>query len=232
MSLTPRPGLTFPEPLRRAPARRLLLAVCLSVAIPALASASGSAEHGPRLVLPGEQVVRPGEWLEVSWTAADSVLELELLVSVDGGRHYLECTPPMFDPRSGHLRWRVPDARGPELRLRIRYNRAGREIEGAPSRALGLAGSAPAGASPPLGLPAPPAAAADVASRGPRPQVPARTGALGAVGETEPRDPRHAPPPGGSVVLLTAAHGAMPVRAEAPARPPLDGSPGRIPLRT
>jgi len=86
----------------------------------------------PRLELPGALIPRAGQEIELRWNAGDSIRELEFLLSTDGGRTYRECTPPRLDPRLRKVRWRVPDGDAGALRLRIRYNRGGQEIEGAP----------------------------------------------------------------------------------------------------
>src|SRR5215813_3271044 len=63
----------------------------------------------PRLMLPGWHTVRAGQLLALRWSPADSVSELEILLSTDGGRHYSHCISPRLDPRRCRFVWRVPD---------------------------------------------------------------------------------------------------------------------------
>ena len=99
-------------------------------------SPAAAHETEPRLILPGGRLVHAGQVVDLSWSAADSISELEILLSVDGGRHYVECISPSLDPRRSHFVWRVPDLGNRVLRMRIRFNRGGREIEGAPTPPL------------------------------------------------------------------------------------------------
>lgn len=92
----------------------------------------------PRLILPGGHIVRVGQWIDLRWSPADSVAELEILLSVDGGAHYSRCISPQLDPNRSEFLWRVPDLGSETLRMRIRFNRGGREIEGAPTPPLRL----------------------------------------------------------------------------------------------
>ena len=120
----------------------ILLAGLLALACPA--ARAGGHEHErerererePWLILPGDRVVRPGEWIELRWTEADEVLELEILLSVDGGRTYTTCISPQLDPDRHGFVWQVPALEGAGLTMRIRYNIGGREIEGAPTGPL------------------------------------------------------------------------------------------------
>jgi hypothetical protein len=153
----------------------LLLAVLVSLAGLALArpcAAGGEPEDReereersePRLILPGGHVVQPGQRIVLAWSAADSISELEILLSVDGGRHYSVCVSPQLDPGSRRFVWRVPDVPNASLRLRIRYNRGGREIEGAPTATLRTTGG-DADQPEPLALPPAPGSPGAPASR-------------------------------------------------------------------
>jgi len=122
---------------------------------PASAREHGGAESEPRVVLGGDQAVHAGETVELAWTRADNVRELEILLSQDGGRTFATCISPELDPSLCRFTWRVPDHIGADLRLRIRYNRDGREIEGPPTTPSALGASNPLAATP-LGLPAAP----------------------------------------------------------------------------
>jgi len=135
----------------------LLCASLLTVAwVPAMARAGEREEYEehesePELILPGDHVVRPGEWIELRWSRADEISEMEILLSSDGGRSYTVCISPQLDPRQCGFRWRVPETAG-DLRMRIRFNRDGREIEGPPSAPLRVA-TGRSGPVQPLGLP-------------------------------------------------------------------------------
>jgi hypothetical protein len=152
------PGPAFVSGSARFPARchALALACLLVFAAPAFSHTAARANAGrepePRLVLPGSRVVRPGQWIDLRWSAAGEIEEMEILLSVDGGRHYSECISPQLDPEARHFLWRVPENPGGDLRLRIRFNRAGREIEGAPTAAL-VVGSGDRSRPEPLALP-------------------------------------------------------------------------------
>jgi hypothetical protein len=130
-----------------------VLAVFVSVFVltPWRGVVAAEPESEPRLSIPGGQTIAPGRLVELQWTAADSVRELEILLSRDGGRTYSVCISPELDPRARRFRWRVPDFGTSELRLRIRFNRRGREIEGPPTRAR--IAERGADAPDPLGLP-------------------------------------------------------------------------------
>jgi len=126
-----------------------LFALPLWAAMP-MAAVRPAAE--PRLILPGDRTVRAGELIDLRWARADSVSELEILLSLDGGEHYSVCISPRLDPDRCNYVWRVPEPSGARLRLRIRFNRGGREIEGAPSEPLRL-GANRRDQPEPLGLP-------------------------------------------------------------------------------
>jgi hypothetical protein len=130
----------------------LLVMACLP---PSFARAARSehplhAESEPALVLPGTHAVRAGQWIDLRWTCADSISEMEILLSSDGGLHYDVWASPRISPASRHFRWRVPSHLGGDLRLRLRYNRGGREIEAAPVLCVRLRGDSDAE---PLALP-------------------------------------------------------------------------------
>jgi hypothetical protein len=111
-------------------------------------------ELEPQLILPGSHAVLPGQVIVLEWTAAEDVQELEILLSLDGGRTYPRWISPQLHPGDRRFVWRVPLDLGPSVRMRIRFNRGGREIEGAPSAPLAIADLR---APQPLGLPLAPA---------------------------------------------------------------------------
>lgn len=191
------------------------LAVALAVALAAAPHVAGAAAdatlRSPRLVLPGDHRVNAGEWIDLGWSAADSVSEMELLLSVDGGRSFGCVISPELAPGARHFRWRVPKTAAGELRLRIRFNRGGREIEGAPTTALRVLGAAPSDGEP-LALPVPTAGAGS----------PMRTGggqgaaaAESRAGLPEDGDDRLAPP--AALAASPAGSGRTAVRLAAPA---------------
>ena len=108
------------------------------------------AEPAPELILRGSHAVLSGQVIVLEWTAAERVQELEILLSLDGGHTYPRWISPQLSPRARRFVWRVPLGLGPSVRMRIRFNRGGREIEGAPSAPLAIADLR---APQPLGLP-------------------------------------------------------------------------------
>jgi len=106
-------------------------------------------ESEPRLILAGSHTVQPGQVVALQWTAADAVSELEILLSLDGGRTYPIWVSPRLDPKVHRFVWRVPSYAGCTLSMRIRFHRGGREIEGAPTHSIVVA----RGEAEPLGLP-------------------------------------------------------------------------------
>ena len=110
----------------------VLLAAMLWIAAPGSARAA-SADDGaaPRLVMPDLASVRPGETVRIQWTQAGSAVdELELQLSLDGGRHFTLRISPELDARAGEFLWRVPNLASAEARVRLRFQRDGREVEG------------------------------------------------------------------------------------------------------
>ena len=88
-------------------------------------------EDGPRLRLAIDRPVHAGEHLSLHWEgASDDIDELEILLSVDGGRTYTECISPSLDPRTGKYEWTVPRLGGAVAFLRVRFYRDGHEFEG------------------------------------------------------------------------------------------------------
>ena len=135
----------------------IVLAASVSWTFQPVSARESGEESEPRVVLGGDQAVHAGELVELRWTRADEVRELEILLSQDGGRTYATCISPQLDPSLCHFTWRVPANIGADLRLRIRYNKDGREIEGPPTKPLALGAAHPLEGTP-LGLPAAPRA--------------------------------------------------------------------------
>jgi hypothetical protein len=92
------------------------------------------ADDGPVLELPSDLVLHAGERFEIRWSGSGpGVDELEILLSIDGGRRFALRVSPELDARSGRYLWRAPDLSSANARLRLRFHRGGREIDGAMS---------------------------------------------------------------------------------------------------
>jgi hypothetical protein len=181
----------------------------------------------PELVMPGNRAVHAGELIELRWTAADAVSELEILLSLDGGRHYTLCISPQLDPRRCAFLWRVPELGRGTLTMRIRFNRGGREIEGAPSAPLVVTPGGDARAEP-LGLPVTPGERDSRPARD-RGDAPTNRAACGASDAEEEDLPTHHRIP---LRVSTAESASVTHRALDPDAPP--GTfvpPRRTPLR-
>lgn len=89
---------------------------------------------GGRVLSPGTgEALVAGQVVEVVWSPfPDDVEELEILLSIDGGRYFPLRLTPQMDPRSGSFLWVVPRVAAQAARLRIRFGRDGEEIEGEP----------------------------------------------------------------------------------------------------
>lgn len=87
--------------------------------------------------------------MDVVWSSfPDDVEELELLLSIDGGRYFPLRLTPQIDPRSGSFTWVVPRVAAQAAQLRIRFGQDGEEIEGEPGAPFSIS-------VPPLLRPAP-----------------------------------------------------------------------------
>jgi hypothetical protein len=100
------------------------------------------ADDGPALELPSDLVLHAGERFEIRWSQSGPAIdELEILLSIDGGRRFALRVSPELDARSGRYLWRAPDLSSADARLRIRYHRGGREVDGAMSAPFTLIAS-------------------------------------------------------------------------------------------
>ena len=87
--------------------------------------------RAPEIELPEALTLHAGQRFEIRWsTPDDGVEELEILLSIDGGRHFPLRVSPELDAREGRYVWRVPSLSSADARLRLRYNRDGREMDG------------------------------------------------------------------------------------------------------
>ena len=106
-----------------------LLGLCLF----AVSAAAGAGPIVFTAPAPG-QVLRSGEVVEVSWTGVDrDADEVELLLSLDGGRQIALRLTEQLPSRSGSYLWRVPNLSSRQAAFVLRMGVGGREIESAPS---------------------------------------------------------------------------------------------------
>jgi len=94
-----------------------LLVILAGAAVPARALA----ESGPRLASLAHLSVHAGQRVEIRWTSGGETGELEILLSLDGGRHYPLRISPELDARAGRYVWRVPNLASREARLELRF---------------------------------------------------------------------------------------------------------------
>lgn len=111
----------------------LASAVLALVCSAALAFAHDASEiPTPRIASTG--TVHAGETVEIRWDALPrGVDEMELVLSVDGGRHYPIRLTAEMSGRENAFRWRVPNLGVREARLRLRAHHQGLEVESGPS---------------------------------------------------------------------------------------------------
>ena len=91
--------------------------------------------------------VRAGQEITLRWSdLPPAVDEVEILLSLDGGRSFAMRVSPELDQRSGVYRWRVPDVEAEHVVLRLRMGTREAELPGPISRSfrIGRAGEAEA----------------------------------------------------------------------------------------
>jgi hypothetical protein len=116
----------------RAPHLSRLLPVVLALAALLAGATLARASVGSLLVDGSE--FHAGESVEVRWTGLPPECdELELLLSVDGGRTWPLRVSAELEPREGGFRWRVPNLAAGRARLRLRYGLGHRELDGPPT---------------------------------------------------------------------------------------------------
>lgn len=116
--------MASPRP-RAQPNPALPFALLCAGLFAALAAHPTRAGAEPR-VLDLPRVVHVGEIIEVRWQGVPREAdEMELLLSLDGGRHFDQHISPEMDPRLGVYRWRVPDLPCADARLMLRYGEEG-----------------------------------------------------------------------------------------------------------
>jgi len=91
-----------------------------------------------------------GSVVEVSWTPLPpEAKEMELYLSLDGGRSYPLRLTPQLPPGLTTLLWRVPNLPTPAARLRLRVGIPGRgEVDAAPSPMFRIVAPGPVSAEP------------------------------------------------------------------------------------
>ena len=142
------PGAQWPLPAAVA----LALGLAMLAASPATTSAArargplkseattvAGAESAPRLLTLESLVARAGETVELRWTLpGPGIDELEILLSMDGGRRFPLRVSPEIDARTGRYLWHVPRGLSGQARLRVRYNLQGQETFGEPTAAFAI----------------------------------------------------------------------------------------------
>ena len=128
---------------------RRLRTPLLAVGIGLMAAASAAA--GPVAFVPfgGDRPLYAGEMVEVQWTGTPwGVEEMELLLSLDGGRHFGVRLTPDLDADRRSYAWRVPPLPSGDARLAVRVNLEGREVLAGVSEPFRIAAGQAAGARP------------------------------------------------------------------------------------
>lgn len=108
-----------------------------------VAAAAPAHGFGGKILSPSDgQAIPAGETFVIRWSAlATDVEEMELLLSVDGGRSYPLRLTPQLDPRSGSFHWFVPNLPTDRARLRVRYGRRGAENDAEPGGVFRIVGA-------------------------------------------------------------------------------------------
>ena len=121
--------------------KRTLAALFITATLAASARADAS-RHDLRL-MPQPGVLRAGQVIELQWSAAPrEVEELEIILSLDGGRTWRIRVSPELDADAGRYLWHVPDLPAERARLRIRAGDGrGGEWEGTPGETFRIVGS-------------------------------------------------------------------------------------------
>jgi hypothetical protein len=124
---------------RRRPLLAMALAALALASLASLAAAGSSPVPTPRLIASGS--VRAGQVVEIRWDPLPpGVPEMELLLSVDGGRHYpIRLTAEMSGLETSY-RWKVPNLTVREARIRLRANLETIETESEPGREFSIVG--------------------------------------------------------------------------------------------
>jgi len=117
--------------MRHAPPILAAMMLALAPAAPAPAAAAAVAP-GPTLVVPA--AVTAGQVVTLRWSGLPAdVAEVEIVLSLDGGRSYHVRVSPELEAREGGYRWRVPDLPAIRARLLLRTGGGAGERAGAVS---------------------------------------------------------------------------------------------------
>ncbi len=101
------------------------------------ARAGGSPIPTPHLMATGP--VHAGDLIEIRWDSLPpDVDEMELILSVDGGRHYPIRISAEISGRENSFLWRVPNLGVREARLRLRAHHHWREVESGPGNEFAI----------------------------------------------------------------------------------------------
>jgi hypothetical protein len=121
----------------------------VSVLSSLLATAAGATTtqrvSSPALLVDSQDkhLIAAGGRATVAWSGLPAgVEELELLLSVDGGRSYPLRLTPQLDPATGAVLWDVPNLPSRDARVRIRFGIGGSELDGPESEPFAIVGFA------------------------------------------------------------------------------------------
>jgi hypothetical protein len=90
-------------------------AVALIFAPQFVDTSNAAGTYSARLISPGAgQVLHPGQNVKVQWTSALPTIdltqcEMEVWLSLDGGRTFTMCITPILDPKAQFFFWTVPN---------------------------------------------------------------------------------------------------------------------------
>jgi hypothetical protein len=118
---------------RNAPSPALLVTLAFVMLACALLRAAPAARADVRVsegvherrtaivITPDRPVVESGDLIELTWgDVLRDVEEMELLLSIDDGRHFPLRISPELEPHSKRYRWRVPNVPTDQARIRVR----------------------------------------------------------------------------------------------------------------
>lgn len=121
----------------RSPAFDVAALIVLAVAAWTIPSVGAEADVPPTPTI-GRDEIASGESVVVRWSAIDDVEEMELMLSVDGGRSFPLRVSPELEGRDRRYVWRVPHVGARDARLRLRARIRGREVDGPPSASFAI----------------------------------------------------------------------------------------------
>lgn len=104
-----------------------IIAVTLSLAPQLLNMASAASPYSAQLISPAPgQVLYPGQKVRVEWRSVLPPVnllgcEMEVWLSLDGGRTFPMCITPIMDPKAQYFYWIVPNMPTEKAILDIRF---------------------------------------------------------------------------------------------------------------